>query len=49
MKEHEHRYVTVVDSHTLDAANTITLKKHKHGYVVLTGHRHVWREYGCYV
>jgi len=34
-KEHEHRYGTVVDTHTLDGANTISLKERKHGYEVL--------------
>jgi len=30
MKEHEDRYVAVVEKHTLDGANTIICTKHKH-------------------
>ena len=33
MKEHEDRYVAAVEKHALDAANTMTLMKHKHRYV----------------
>jgi len=40
MKEREHRCVAVVEKHTLDGANTITLMKHMH-----KGHRHDWRHY----
>jgi len=43
MKEHEDRYVVVVEKHTLDSANTITLMKHKH-----KGHTHEWRHHGFY-
>jgi len=35
MKEHEDRYVAVIEKHTLDGANTINLMKHKHRYVTL--------------
>jgi len=35
MKEHGHRYVAVIEKHTLQGANTITLMKHKQKYVVL--------------
>jgi len=35
MKEHEGKYVAVVEKHTLDGASTITSMKHKHTYVIL--------------
>jgi len=34
MKEHEDRYVRVVEMYTHDGANTIALMEHKHTYVV---------------
>jgi len=30
MKEHENRYVAVVERYALDCTNTVTLMKHKH-------------------
>jgi len=35
MKEHEDYHVAVIKKHTFNSANTITLMKHKHRYVVL--------------
>jgi len=35
LKEHKDTYVTVIEKHTLDGSNTITLMKHKYRYVTL--------------
>jgi len=35
MKEHEDRYVAVVERYTLDGANTIILMKSKHAYLII--------------
>jgi len=43
MKEHEDRFVTVVENQSLDGANTITLIQHKHKW-----HTHEWRHHGYY-
>jgi len=49
MKEHEDRYVAVVEKHTLDGANTITLMKHKRRIRGTSKeHTHGWRHHGCY-
>jgi len=43
MKEHEGKYVAVVEKQTLDDTSTMTFMKHKH-----KGHTHEWRHHGCY-
>jgi len=35
MKEHEDRYVALMEKHAHNVANTITSMKHKHRYVVI--------------
>jgi len=41
MKEHEDGYVAVVEKHTLDGANTITLMKQKVSYLSLVKGTHM--------
>ena len=35
MKEHEHRYVEVIEKHALNGVNTVTSMKYKNMYVTL--------------
>jgi len=48
MKEHEDRYVAVVEKHNLVCADAITLMKHKHICDTSEGHTHGWRHRRCY-